>query len=153
MSFFPERVMLGREKRFPLFITGYDRYRRNTLLRFYPKKNYVGFNFTDEEYGVQGSCWMVRCERAKDGAMNLVFALPLDIAHKDYQNVRRTFANAVEEFMSKLDEEMCQDSILEHWDDNIGTALKKEEVCEDTEDEPDIGTVDGLLAWAKRQQK
>lgn len=127
--------MLGREKRFPLFITGYDRYRRNTLLRFYPKKNYVGFNFADEEYGVQASSWLVRCERANDGAMNLVFALPLDIAHKDYPNVRRTFANAVEEFMSKLDEEVPEDSIVEQ------------------DDEPDDRTVDGLLAWAKGSKK
>ena len=133
--FFPERVMLGREKRFPLFITGYDRYRRNTLLRFYPKKNYVGFNFADKEYGVQGSCWMVRCERAKDGAMNLVFALPLDIGHKDYQNVRSTFVDPFEEFMTKLDEEIPEDSTVEQ------------------DDEPDDRTVDGLLAWAKRQQK
>jgi len=133
--FFPERVMLGREKRFPLFIAGYDRYRRKTLLRFYPKKYYVGLNFADEEYGVQGSSWLVRCERAKDGAMDLVFALPLDIVHKDYQNVRSTFVDPFEEFMTKLDEEIPEDSIVEQ------------------DDEPDDRTVDGLLAWAKRQQK
>lgn len=133
--FFPERVMLGREKRFPLFITGQDRYRRKTLLRFYPKKYYVGLSFTDEEYGVQGSSWLVRCEHAKDGAMDLVFALPLDIVHKDYQNVRSTFVDPFEEFMTKLDEEMPEDSIVEQ------------------DDEPDDRTVDGLLAWAKRKQK
>lgn len=133
--FFPERVMLGREKRFPLFITGHDRYRRKTLLRFYPKNNYVGLNFADEEYGVQGSCWMVRCERSKDGAMDLVFALPLDIVHKDYQNARSTFVDSFEEFMTKLDEEIPEDSIVEQ------------------DDEPDDRTVDDLLAWAKRQQK
>lgn len=133
--FFPERVMLGREKRFPLFITGQDRYRRKTLLRFYPKKYYVGLSFTDEEYGVQASSWLVRCERANDGAMNLVFALPLDIVHKDYQNVRSTFVDPFEEFMTKLDEEVPEDSIVEQ------------------DDEPDDRTVDGLLAWAKGSKK
>ena len=140
--FFPDRVMLGREKRFPLFITGYDRYHRKTLLRFYPKKHYVGLNIADEEYGVQGSCWLVRCECAKDGAMDMVFALPLDIVHKDYNNVRRTFANPLEEFMTRLDEEMRGESIIEQEDVIQGADMKHDE-----------GTIDGLIKWAKRQQE
>ena len=98
--FYPESILLGKGRYAPLFITGYDRYQRKVLLRFYRKTYFVGFSFTNEEFGVQGSCWLVRCERAKDGAMDLVFALPVDITHKNYPNEKRAGDGQVDELIA-----------------------------------------------------
>lgn len=49
------------------------------MLRYYPKKYFTGFSFTNEKFGLRESVWLVGTKRAKDGAMDVVFALPVDI--------------------------------------------------------------------------
>ena len=77
--FLPESIFLGKGKYAPLFIVGRDSYHQKILLRFYPKQHWFGLRFNDKIFGQQHSQWLVRCERAKDGAMDVVFSLPLDI--------------------------------------------------------------------------
>ena len=77
--FYPEAILLGKGKYAPLFIIGHDSCHQKLLLRFYPKQHWFGLRFNDKIFGRQHSQWLVRCERAKDGAMDVVFSLPLDI--------------------------------------------------------------------------
>lgn len=80
--FYPDSIMLGNGRFAPLFVTGLDSNHQKLLLRFYPKQHWIGLRFNDKVFGRQHSQWLVRCERAKDDAMDVVFALPLDIAPK-----------------------------------------------------------------------
>ena len=77
--FYPEAILLGKGKFAPLFIIGQDSCHQKILLRYYPKQHWFGLCFNDKIFGRQHSQWLVRCERAKDGAMDVVFSLPLDI--------------------------------------------------------------------------
>lgn len=77
--FWPHAILLGKGRFAPLFIIGQDSYHQEILLRYYPKQHWIGLRFNDKVFGRQHSQWLVRCERAKDGAMDVVFALPLDI--------------------------------------------------------------------------
>ena len=43
------------------------------------KRYYAGFTFTENRFGLKDSMWFVGAERAKDGAMDVFFALPVDI--------------------------------------------------------------------------
>ena len=80
--FSPEAVLLGKGRSPALFIIGRDDYHQKILLRYYPKPYWIGLRFTNSTFGRMHSRWLVKCERAKDGAMDLVFALPLDIVPK-----------------------------------------------------------------------
>lgn len=80
--FLPESIFLGKGKYAPLFIVGQDSYHQKLLLRFYPKPHWVGLRFSHQVFGRQHAQWLVRCERAKDGAMDVVLSLPLDIVPK-----------------------------------------------------------------------
>ena len=80
--FCPHAILLGKGRFAPLFIIGQDSCHQKILLRYYPKQHWLGLRFTDKTFGKQHSQWLVRCERAKDGAMDVVFALPLDIVPK-----------------------------------------------------------------------
>lgn len=84
--FCPHAILLGKGRFAPLFIIGQDSYHQEILLRYYPKQHWFGLRFSDQTFGRQHSQWLVRCERAKDGAMDVVFALPLDIAPKYSSN-------------------------------------------------------------------
>lgn len=77
--FFPEQILLGRGRFAPLFILGEDEHGNKMQLRYYPKAYFTGFSFTNEKFGLEDSAWFVGVERAKDGAMDLVLALPVDI--------------------------------------------------------------------------
>ena len=77
--FCPHAILLGKGRFAPLFIVGQDSCHQRILLRFYPKQHWFGLRFNDKVFGRQHSQWLVRCERAKDDAMDVVFALPLDI--------------------------------------------------------------------------
>ena len=77
--FCPHAILLGKGRFAPLFIIGQDSYHQEILLRYYPKQHWFGLRFSDQTFGRQHSQWLVRCERAKDGAMDVVFSLPLDI--------------------------------------------------------------------------
>lgn len=77
--FYPEAILLGKGRFAPLFIIGQDSYHQEILLRYYPKQHWFGLRFNNKIFGRQHSQWLVRCERAKDGAMDVVFSLPLDI--------------------------------------------------------------------------
>lgn len=80
--FRPELILQGKGRNAARFIIGTDDGGRKTLLRYYPKVYYTGLSFMNERFGLAGSLWMVRAERAKDGAMDVIFGLPLDIVCK-----------------------------------------------------------------------
>lgn len=84
--FCPHAILLGKSRFAPLFIIGQDSYHQEILLRYYPKQHWLGLRFSDQTFGRQHSQWLVRCERAKDGAMDVVFSLPLDIVPKYSSN-------------------------------------------------------------------
>lgn len=84
--FCPHAILLGKSRFAPLFIIGQDSYHQEILLRYYPKQHWLGLRFSDQTFGWQHSQWLVRCERAKDGAMDVVFSLPLDIVPKYSSN-------------------------------------------------------------------
>jgi hypothetical protein len=77
--FFPQAILMGKGRTPALFIVGLDDCRQKILLRFYAKQYWLGLRFTHSTFGRAGSRWLVKCERARDGAMNVVVALPLDI--------------------------------------------------------------------------
>jgi hypothetical protein len=84
--FCPHAILLGKGRFAPLFIIGQDSCHQKILLRYYPKQHWFGLRFNSKIFGRQHSQWLVRCERAKDGAMDVVFSLPLDIVPKYSSN-------------------------------------------------------------------
>ena len=77
--FYPEDVFYSKSVTYTKFLIGHDASGRKTLLRFYPKKHYIGPHITNPRFGRRGSCWLVRAKRAADQAMDIIFSLPLDV--------------------------------------------------------------------------
>ena len=77
--FYPEKILLGKGRFAPLFIVGENEEGHKICLRFYPKKYYTGLRFTNKSFGLKNSAWLVGVERARDEAMDVIFALPVDI--------------------------------------------------------------------------
>lgn len=77
--FFPQAILMGKGRTPALFIIGQDAYHQQILLRYYSKPYWLGLRFTHSTFGRVGSRWLVKCARARDGAMDVVVALPLDI--------------------------------------------------------------------------
>lgn len=77
--FFPEGVLWGK---YPgcLFVIGTDLSGNKIKLRaFESMYYYAGMHFRHPLFGTRGSRWLVGATPAKDGAVNIVFAFPLDI--------------------------------------------------------------------------
>ena len=90
--FSPSAILMGKGRTPALFIIGQDAYHQQILLRFYAKQYWLGLRFTDPTFGRQQSRWLVKCERARDGAMDVVVALPLDIVPQNDCNRSSTGA-------------------------------------------------------------
>lgn len=95
--FRPAFILQGNGHYGARFIAGTDENGRKTLLRYYPRAHYTGFSFTNERFGLEGSLWLVRAERSNDGAMDVVFGLPLDIVRKEHTSEEE------EEYASDID--------------------------------------------------
>lgn len=108
--FYPERILLGEGRFAPLFVLGEDEYRKKTMLRYYPKKYFTGFSFTNEKFGLQESTWFVGVEQAKDGAMEVAFALPVDIQLRGKAAEQKT-EYTIEDLISNAMKDLKYDDI------------------------------------------
>lgn len=79
MVFRPEYILWGQSSTPVCFILGIgedgDRYK----FRYYNKYYCIGPRLINEEYGYEGSEWLVGFERASDGASDITLSLPLDV--------------------------------------------------------------------------
>lgn len=112
--FFPEKILIGEGKFAPLFIVGKNRRGQNLCLRYYPKEYRVGFSFSNEKFGFEGTEWYVGVEKAKDGAMDLVFALPMDICRKGHRRRPDPMADDVQQLIWDAAHRSEEDE-LEDW--------------------------------------
>ena len=94
--FHPTHVFRGSTRSSARFFIGTNEFGKKTLLRFYPKNYYAGIFLFSERFGRIGSRWLVRAERAADGAMDVVFSLPLDVILKEHITDKEEFIHGVE---------------------------------------------------------
>lgn len=94
--FCPTHIFYGHGSSAPRFIVGTNAAGDKTLLRFYPKTHYAGVYISNEKFNLVGSRWLVRAEKAADGAMDIIFSLPLDIALKERISKQEEFIHDVQ---------------------------------------------------------
>ena len=73
-----EMLYWGKDKGAPLFVLGTAADGSHIKLRHYPKPDYIGYTLLDQPYAYRDAPWYVGYRQAKDGAMDLVMAMPLD---------------------------------------------------------------------------
>jgi len=47
--------------------------------RYYPNSRFLGVSILSPRFGRRGTLWIVGAKKAPDGAVDLVYALPLDV--------------------------------------------------------------------------
>ena len=59
----------------------------SAMLRFrwYPKSQFVGVPITDPRFSLRSAVWLIGCDRANDGAMDIVAAFPLSIEFRYHE--------------------------------------------------------------------
>ena len=73
-------AVLTGQGRYPAkFVLGTSEDGTQYKFRYYPKKQFVGINPGNGSFMLRGSGWLFGCEEAADGAMDLVFAFPLEV--------------------------------------------------------------------------
>ena len=75
----PQVVLRGHGRYSAWFVLGVTESGRYLKVRYYPRKDYVGVPIPDSRFTVRGSVWLVGCEAANDGAMDLYCSYPLMI--------------------------------------------------------------------------
>ena len=75
-----EAIVWGKGKGTMYFVLGADDNGRQYKIRFYPKDWYTGIYIRQSPYATKGSWWLIGCQKAKDGAADLVGALPIHSA-------------------------------------------------------------------------
>lgn len=97
--FCPAEIFYGSTRSRARFIIGTDEGGKKTLLRFYPKSYYTGMFLTNKIFGLVDSRWLVRAERANDGAMDIIFSFPLDIILKNQHAVKKDSSSDLESIL------------------------------------------------------
>lgn len=69
----------------------------------YPKRDYMGVQVNNKIFGKRNSVWLVGCEKARDGAMDLTFSFPLDICFR--YNGPEEYGSEYKRFMADLEKE------------------------------------------------
>ena len=72
-----EAVLWGNSLHRACFLIGIGEDGQRYKLRHYPKNNFFGIPFLDSPYARKGTWWHIGCQRAKDGSMDIVSALPV----------------------------------------------------------------------------
>lgn len=75
----PTQILFGKGRYPAIFILGIGENGEYLKFRFYPKSYFAGINPKNEKYWLRGSVWLIGCEPANDGAMDVIFAFPLDV--------------------------------------------------------------------------
>ena len=97
--FYPAEIFYGSTRSKARFIIGTDDDGKKTLLRFYPKSYYTGMFLTNKIFGLVDSRWLVRAERANDGAMDIIFSFPLNIILKNQHAVKKDSSSDLESIL------------------------------------------------------
>ena len=97
--FYPAEIFYGSTRSRARFIIGTDDGGKKTLLRFYPKSYYTGMFLTNKIFGLVDSRWLVRAERANDGAMDIIFSFPLNIILKNQHAVKKDSSSDLESIL------------------------------------------------------
>lgn len=72
-----EAILWGNALHRACFLIGTGESGARFKLRYYPKTTYTGIGLDDTRYARQNARWLVGAQKAKDGAMELIMALPL----------------------------------------------------------------------------
>lgn len=100
----PVAVLYGSARTPVQFVLGTTTDGRDIKLRIYHKDYFAGLSLTNETYGLRSSTWLVAWERANDGAMDLIMALPMDLQPR--YNIPWNQTNDYTRFMANLEEEL-----------------------------------------------
>lgn len=75
----PTAILTGKGPYAPQFVLVKANDGECYKFRFYPKRTFCGVKPNNSRFALRGSSWLMGCAQASDGAMDLTFALPLDI--------------------------------------------------------------------------
>ena len=99
----PTDILYGKGRYPAIFVLGVGDGEEGLKFRFYPKSYFAGINPKNERFWLRGSVWLIGCERANDGAMDMTLAYPLDISFRydgpgEYgSQLKRDVANLMQE--------------------------------------------------------
>lgn len=68
----------GKSRPAPLFVLGQTEQGQHIKLRYYTDTGLIGYPLRDNPYAYKDAAWYVGYRRAKDGAMDLIMAMPMD---------------------------------------------------------------------------
>lgn len=77
--FRPLQYFRSKGSRPAIFVIGLGANGEKLKLRVYKKDTFVGIGFFNPRFFHPGSLWVVGVERARDGAMDLIFGIPLEL--------------------------------------------------------------------------
>lgn len=80
-----EHLIWGKTYGAALFVLALTEDGARIRLRHYPKDDFVGFSLHRNPYAYRGARWFVGYRPAKDGAMDLIMAMPMDRPPVDTQ--------------------------------------------------------------------
>lgn len=78
----PTALLYGHGKYPARFLLGIGDNQQRIKLRFYPNNQCAGVSLASPIFNRRGSVWLIGAQLAPDGAMDLSFAFPLDIAFR-----------------------------------------------------------------------
>lgn len=99
----PTDILYGKGRYPAIFILGVGDDEEYLQFRFYPKSYFTGVSPKNEQFWLRSSVWLIGCEQANDGAMDMVFAFPLDVKFRyngpdEYgSKMKRDIANLMQE--------------------------------------------------------
>lgn len=100
----PIAILYGKGRYPARFLLGIGDSKKQIKLRFYPG-NCMGVSLTSENFGRRGTVWLLGGRRALDGAMELAYAFPLQVAfpYKDPSEYGSEVNRWVADIMREVD--------------------------------------------------
>lgn len=77
MEIFLDAIVWSKSRSKAMFVLGTTADRKKKKFRYYPQKGFIGYHFGDCPYFYSGARCLLIYMRAKDGAMDLIAALPI----------------------------------------------------------------------------
>lgn len=96
----PTAILTGKGPYAAKFVVALATNGTRLKFRFYPKATFAGVQPNDKKYAVRGSMWLLGCEKAMDGAMDLIFAFPLDVRYANYAT--KTSNSTAQDLLAKI---------------------------------------------------
>lgn len=92
----PTALLYGHGKYPARFLLGIGDNQQRIKLRFYPNNQCAGVSLASPIFNKRGSVWLIGAQHAPDGAMNVAYAFPLDVAFRyntpnEYDSERNRF--------------------------------------------------------------